>query len=165
MRMKKLSFENFILGDGDDHSGYRWLRQGAGGRRRTGSASASANCSGRGRHSIPGGTPRPISAGYGDGFVGASELVTTGVVMPDISRSVPVITLASGRVVDIRARLGDTVKKDQVLLRVRSELMLVWALTRTAKPFRMNSSRADIQAHQGPLRTRRNGPTGSRSRH
>jgi cobalt-zinc-cadmium efflux system membrane fusion protein len=32
-----------------------------------------------------------------------------------------VITLASGRVVDIRARLGDTVQKDQVLLRVRSD--------------------------------------------
>jgi len=50
-----------------------------------------------------------------------SQLVTTGVVVPDISRSVPVITLASGRVVDIRARLGDTVQKDQVLLRVRSD--------------------------------------------
>ena len=32
------------------------------------------------------------------------------------------ITLASGRVVDVRARLGDSVKKDhQVLLRVRSD--------------------------------------------
>ncbi|HTC64516.1 MAG TPA: efflux RND transporter periplasmic adaptor subunit [Candidatus Saccharimonadales bacterium] len=50
-----------------------------------------------------------------------SQLVTTGVVLPDISRSVPVITLASGRVVDIRARLGDKVQKDQVLLRVRSD--------------------------------------------
>jgi cobalt-zinc-cadmium efflux system membrane fusion protein len=50
-----------------------------------------------------------------------SQLITTGVVLPDISRSVPVITLASGRVVDIRARLGDTVQKDQVLLRVRSD--------------------------------------------
>src|SRR5580692_4262040 len=50
-----------------------------------------------------------------------SQLDATGVVLPDISRSVPVITLASGRVVDIRARLGDTVKKDQVLLRVRSD--------------------------------------------
>lgn len=50
-----------------------------------------------------------------------SQLVATGVVLPDISRSVPVITLASGRVVDIRARLGDTVHKDQVLLRVRSD--------------------------------------------
>src|SRR5580658_2535726 len=50
-----------------------------------------------------------------------SELVATGVVLPDISRNVPVITLASGRVVDIRARLGDTVEKGQVLLRVRSD--------------------------------------------
>ena len=50
-----------------------------------------------------------------------SQLVTTGVVMPDISRSVPVITLASGRVVDVKARLGDTVQKDQVLLHVRSD--------------------------------------------
>jgi cobalt-zinc-cadmium efflux system membrane fusion protein len=50
-----------------------------------------------------------------------SKLVVTGVVNPDISRTVPVVTLASGRVVDIRARLGDTVKKDQVLLRIRSD--------------------------------------------
>ncbi len=50
-----------------------------------------------------------------------SQLDATGVVLPDISRSVPVITLASGRVIDIRARLGDTVTKDQVLLRVRSD--------------------------------------------
>jgi cobalt-zinc-cadmium efflux system membrane fusion protein len=50
-----------------------------------------------------------------------SELVATGVVLPDISRNVPVITLASGRVVDIRARLGDTVEKGQVLLRIRSD--------------------------------------------
>jgi len=49
-----------------------------------------------------------------------SELVVTGVVAPDVSRNVPVITLASGRVVDIHARLGDTVRKGQLLLRVRS---------------------------------------------
>jgi membrane fusion protein, heavy metal efflux system len=48
------------------------------------------------------------------------ELAVTGVVAPDISRNVPVITLASGRVVDLRARLGDTVRKGQLLLRVRS---------------------------------------------
>jgi cobalt-zinc-cadmium efflux system membrane fusion protein len=51
----------------------------------------------------------------------ASELVVTGTVNPDIARTVPVISLASGRVVDIRARLGDTVRKGQVLLRVRSD--------------------------------------------
>jgi cobalt-zinc-cadmium efflux system membrane fusion protein len=48
------------------------------------------------------------------------ELVVTGVVTPDISRNVPVVSLSSGRVVEIRARLGDTVQKDQVLLKVRS---------------------------------------------
>ncbi len=54
-------------------------------------------------------------------YQASAELVATGVVLPDISRNVPVITLASGRVVDIRARLGDTVEKGQVLLRVRSD--------------------------------------------
>jgi len=49
------------------------------------------------------------------------ELAVTGVVNPDIARTVPVITLASGRVVDIRARLGDTVEKGQLLLRIRSD--------------------------------------------
>lgn len=49
-----------------------------------------------------------------------SQLVVTGVIAPEVSRSVPVITLASGRVVDIHARLGDTVKKGQLLLRVQS---------------------------------------------
>jgi membrane fusion protein, heavy metal efflux system len=49
-----------------------------------------------------------------------SELVVTGVISPDVSRNVPVITLASGRVVDIHARLGDTVQKGQLLLSVRS---------------------------------------------
>src|ERR1700735_4966736 len=53
-------------------------------------------------------------------YKAASELVATGVVTPDISRTVPVISIASGRVVDIRARLGDTVKKGQLLLRVQS---------------------------------------------
>jgi cobalt-zinc-cadmium efflux system membrane fusion protein len=50
-----------------------------------------------------------------------SKLVVTGAVYPDITRTVPVVTLASGRVVDIRARLGDTVKKGQLLLRIRSD--------------------------------------------
>lgn len=50
----------------------------------------------------------------------APALNVTGVVQPDINRAVPVISLASGRVVEIKARLGDTVKKGQLLLRVRS---------------------------------------------
>jgi cobalt-zinc-cadmium efflux system membrane fusion protein len=50
----------------------------------------------------------------------ASQLVVTGTVNPDIARTVPVISLASGRIVDVRARLGDTVRRGQLLLRVRS---------------------------------------------
>jgi len=50
----------------------------------------------------------------------APELNVTGVVSPDVSRQVPVPSLASGRVVEIDARLGDTVTKGQVLFRVRS---------------------------------------------
>jgi cobalt-zinc-cadmium efflux system membrane fusion protein len=49
-----------------------------------------------------------------------SELSVTGVVNPDVARAVPVISLASGRVVEIRARLGDQVQKGQLLMRVRS---------------------------------------------
>src|SRR5580658_5306403 len=52
--------------------------------------------------------------------VATSELRATGTVNPDISRNVPVISIATGRVVEIAARLGDTVKKGQVLLRVQS---------------------------------------------
>lgn len=50
----------------------------------------------------------------------SSQLAATGTVSPDVSRTVPVISLASGRVVEIDARLGDTVKKGQTLLRVQS---------------------------------------------
>ena len=49
------------------------------------------------------------------------KLVVTGTVNPDISRNVPVISLATGRVVAIHARLGDTVKKGQLLLSIRSD--------------------------------------------
>jgi cobalt-zinc-cadmium efflux system membrane fusion protein len=49
-----------------------------------------------------------------------TQLNATGTVAPDISRTVPVISIATGRVVEIHARLGDTVKKGQLLLRVQS---------------------------------------------
>ena len=50
----------------------------------------------------------------------ATEVNTTGSVNPDVSREVPVISVANGRVVDIKARLGDDVKKGQLLFRVQS---------------------------------------------
>jgi membrane fusion protein, heavy metal efflux system len=48
------------------------------------------------------------------------QLRVTGTVNPDIARAVPVISLAVGRVVEINARLGDNVKKGQLLLKVQS---------------------------------------------
>src|SRR6202790_3017297 len=50
-----------------------------------------------------------------------SALAVTSTVTPDIARNVPVVSLTSGRVVAIHARLGDTVQKDQVLLSIRSD--------------------------------------------
>ena len=64
--------------------------------------------------------PEQFPLATASAHVAASELNVTGVVSADVSRNVPVISLASGRVVDIRARLGDTVAKGQLLLRVES---------------------------------------------
>jgi len=50
-----------------------------------------------------------------------ATMAVTGTVNPDIDRTVPVISLASGRIVGIFARLGDQVKKGQLLLRLRSD--------------------------------------------
>ena len=49
-----------------------------------------------------------------------NQLKTTGSVNPDIAREVPVISLASGRIVDIKTRLGDAVTKGQLLIKVQS---------------------------------------------
>jgi cobalt-zinc-cadmium efflux system membrane fusion protein len=53
-------------------------------------------------------------------YSAAPTLNVTGSVNPDVSRQIPVISLASGRVVEIDARLGDTVRKGQRLMRVQS---------------------------------------------
>jgi cobalt-zinc-cadmium efflux system membrane fusion protein len=52
--------------------------------------------------------------------VAAPELNVTGVVNPDVSKQVPVPSLATGRIVEIDARLGDEVTKGQLLFKVRS---------------------------------------------
>ena len=53
-------------------------------------------------------------------YTASTELKVTTTVNPDVSRAVPVVTLATGRVIEIKARLGDEVQKGQVLLRVQS---------------------------------------------
>ena len=59
-----------------------------------------------------------VTAGEHDS---APELRTTGTVNADISRNIPVISLASGRIVEIDARLGDSVTKGQLLLKIQSQ--------------------------------------------
>ena len=53
-------------------------------------------------------------------FQAAAEIKVTGTVTSDVSRAVPVISLASGRVLEVHAKLGDTVTKGQLLMRVQS---------------------------------------------
>lgn len=50
----------------------------------------------------------------------ANRLNVTGSVFPDINREIPVISLASGRVVDIHATLDQDVRKGQLLMKVES---------------------------------------------
>lgn len=59
-----------------------------------------------------------VTAGQYDA---APQLNVTGTVSADISRNIPVISLASGRIVEIHARLGDSVSKGQLLLKVQSQ--------------------------------------------
>ncbi len=53
-------------------------------------------------------------------YAAASVIQVTGTVNPDVSRTIPVISIASGRVVDVYARIGDYVKKGQLLMEVQS---------------------------------------------
>jgi cobalt-zinc-cadmium efflux system membrane fusion protein len=64
----------------------------------------------------PGQFPLATAAEYS----ASTELGVTGTVSPDVSRSIPVPSLVSGRAVEVFARLGDEVKKGQLLLKVRS---------------------------------------------
>jgi membrane fusion protein, heavy metal efflux system len=48
------------------------------------------------------------------------QLDVTGVVSADVSRSVPVVSMSTGSIVEVRARLGDNVKQGQLLMRVQS---------------------------------------------
>ncbi|HYA13926.1 MAG TPA: efflux RND transporter periplasmic adaptor subunit [Syntrophales bacterium] len=70
----------------------------------------------------------------------ADEINVCGVVTPDINRSVAVLSLGGGRVVDIKVRLGDDVKKGQVLLQIHSpELAAAFSDLQKAKADEMLS--------------------------
>ena len=53
-------------------------------------------------------------------YSAASTLKVTGTVNPDISRQIPVISIASGRVVAIHTQIGAYVMKGQLLMEVQS---------------------------------------------
>jgi len=65
--------------------------------------------------------PEQFPLAMAEARAATSELVVTGTVAPDVSRAVPVVSLVSGRIAGIYARLGDTVRKGQRLLTVRSD--------------------------------------------
>jgi cobalt-zinc-cadmium efflux system membrane fusion protein len=71
------------------------------------------------------------------------------VVSPDVSRQVPVPSLASGRVVEIDARLGDEVKQGQPLFKVRST-DIAGAFSDHQKAVR-NEQLAEIQLNRAQL--------------
>ena len=78
---------------------------------------------------IPAGDPALFTVDHPEQFplataaarAATSELIVTGTVAPDVSRAVPVVSLVSGRIAGIYARLGDTVQKGQRLLTIRSD--------------------------------------------
>jgi membrane fusion protein, heavy metal efflux system len=49
-----------------------------------------------------------------------SALQVTGSVVPDVSREIPVLSLANGRVVALHVGLGDTVRKGELVMEVQS---------------------------------------------
>lgn len=53
-------------------------------------------------------------------YASTSTLNVTGTVNPDVSRTIPVISIASGRVVAIHTQIGAQVKKGQLLMEVQS---------------------------------------------
>src|ERR1700722_6457739 len=64
--------------------------------------------------------PEQFTLATASNYAAASMLQVTGTVTPDISRTIPVISIASGRVVEVHARIGDYVKKGQLLMGVQS---------------------------------------------
>lgn len=53
-------------------------------------------------------------------YEATSTLNVTGTVNPDISKEIPVVSIASGRVVALHVRLGDFVHKGQLVMEVQS---------------------------------------------
>jgi len=78
-----------------------------------------------------------------------SQLTATGSVVPDVGRTIPVISLASGRVVEIHVRLDDAVKKGQLLMKVQSpDVTNAWAAYRKAVNDEQLANKAFLRAKE-----------------
>jgi cobalt-zinc-cadmium efflux system membrane fusion protein len=64
--------------------------------------------------------PEAFPLAAAEQYMARPALSVTGVVTNDVSRAVPVVSLASGRVVDLPVRLGDQVRQGQLLVRIES---------------------------------------------
>jgi len=78
-----------------------------------------------------------------------NDLVANGSVAPDVSRTVPVNALSSGRVIEVRARLGDDVQQGQLLLTLNSADMS--QAFSDYKKFQADEALAKTQAERAQL--------------
>jgi membrane fusion protein, heavy metal efflux system len=72
--------------------------------------SGTVHVDGAGRFSLEQATSLPVR----------SKLQVTGTVNPDVSREIPVLSLANGRVIALHVGLGDYVRKGQLVMEVQS---------------------------------------------
>jgi cobalt-zinc-cadmium efflux system membrane fusion protein len=89
-------------------------------------------------------------------YKAARTLNVTGSVNPDVSRQIPVISLANGRVVAIHTRLGDTVQQGQLLLEVQSNDIAqafdqYWKAVNDERLARVQFERAQILYQEGAI--------------
>src|ERR1700678_3206482 len=64
--------------------------------------------------------PEQFTLATASDYSATSTIQVTGTVNPDISRTIPFISIASGRVIEVHARIGDYVKKGQLLMDMQS---------------------------------------------
>ena len=99
--------------------------------------------------------PAPCPLAAATEHPATSELVVTGAVTPDVSRNVPVVSLASGRAIAIKTRLGDSVQKGLLLMSIRSDDVSGGYSAYKMAVVDVTLARAQYERSKEPLRARR----------
>jgi membrane fusion protein, heavy metal efflux system len=77
-----------------------------------------------------------------------TQVTANGAILPDVNRTIHVTSLGSGRVVDLKVRLGDTVSKGQTLLVISSpDLSSAFSDYQKAKADEVLTQKALARAH------------------